>query len=222
MALEPEPRGAGLDWGGYAEPSGSRQFIPPDYYRNVRLDRRGNLFDPLFRREGIRLYGCTPVERAGDPGTCVRLERRRATGRQARAEGFGWRERAWARYPAPGRGEGDEQKSSVFFREACRVVSVLGQRELPGRPGDARLSYRHPTSGLKAVDGECLPPEIRVRLRYTTDGSEPTSGAGPPPIPLRVRRARGRLRHDGPEGPDGDAPAVRNPEPGLVFAMRCR
>ena len=44
--VEPEPGGAGLDWGGFVDLRKPFQFIPFDYYRNARLDRRSNPLDP--------------------------------------------------------------------------------------------------------------------------------------------------------------------------------
>ena len=53
LAWNPNPEERGLDWGGYVDLRKPFEFIPFDYYRNVRLDRRGNPLDPRrLRREG--------------------------------------------------------------------------------------------------------------------------------------------------------------------------
>jgi hexosaminidase len=53
------PRSAGLDWGGFVDLRKPFQFVPYDYYRNVRLDRRGQPVDPkLFvGKERLTDYG---------------------------------------------------------------------------------------------------------------------------------------------------------------------
>ena len=46
LAWNPNPEESGLDWGGFVDLRKPFQFVPFDYYRNVRLDRRGNPLDP--------------------------------------------------------------------------------------------------------------------------------------------------------------------------------
>src|SRR6266850_153693 len=46
LAWNQNPEETGLDWGGYVDLRKPFDFIPLDYYRNARLDRRGNPLDP--------------------------------------------------------------------------------------------------------------------------------------------------------------------------------
>ncbi len=192
LAWNQAPEETGLDWGGYLDLRKPFQFIPFDYYRNTRLDRRGNPLDPAAftgkdrltdygRAHVIGLQGNLWSETLGGDG---RLEY------MLLPKLFGLAERAWA--PDPDWvTERDTTKSASLYRDAwSRFVNVVGQRELPRLDREiAGLNYRIPTPGLK-VDGGMVRCSVELpgfTLRYTTDGSEPTarSAAVNGPIPLR-------------------------------------
>ena len=212
LAWNPNPEEPGLDWGGYVDLKKPFEFIPLDYYRNVRLDRRGN---PLDRAVFVGKDRLTDYGRSNILGIQGNLwsETLSADGRldyRLVPKLLGLAERAWAEDPLWAR-ERDEAKAEALFRDAWSVfVNVLGKRELPRLDREVPgLRYRIPTPGLAVVDGQVrasleIPGFV---LRYTTDGSEP--GVKSPevrgPIPVGGRRAGGRLRHDGPEGPHREA-----------------
>ena len=190
LAWNPNPEEPGLDWGGYVDLRKPFQFIPFDYYRNVRLDRSGNPLDPAvfigkdrltdYGRENILgIQGNLWSETLGGDG---RLDRKLVP------KLLGLAERAWAAEP-DWAAERDPAKSEPLYREAwSRFVNVLGKRELP-RLDREGVRYRIPTPGLKLENGGVL---VSVELpdftlRYTTDGSEPTARSPQVqgPIPLR-------------------------------------
>jgi len=192
LAWNPNPAEIGLDWGGYVDLRKPFDFIPLDYYRNARLDRRGNPLDPAVFAGKDRLtdYGRAHIvgiqgnlwsETLGGEG---RLDYMMVPKLLALAE------RAWA--PDPDwASERDPAKSESLYREAwSRFVNVLGQRELPHLDREVPgLNYRIPTPGLKVEDGtvRCSLEVPGFTLRYTTDGSDPTirSAVVRDPIPLR-------------------------------------
>ncbi len=179
MAWNQNPEEPGLDWGGYVDLRKPFEFIPFDYYRNVRLDRSGKPLDPavFVGKDRLTDFGRSNV--VGIQGN-IWAETLRAEGRldyKLVPKFFGLTERAWAKDPAWAQ-EKDEAKSAALFRKAwSEFVNVLGKRELPRLareiPG---LNYRIPTPGLKAIDGQvrCSLEIPGFVLRYTTDGSEPT------------------------------------------------
>ncbi len=198
LAWNPHPEEPGLDWGGFVDLRKPFDFIPLDYYRNTRVDRRGNPLDPTVFAGKDRLteYGRAHIlgiqgnlwsETLGGDG---RLEYMLVPKLLSLAE------RAWAPDPDWAR-ERDRAKSDSLYREAwSRFVNVVGQRELPRldreTPG---LNYRIPTPGLKIVSGMVY-TSVELpgfTLRYTTDGSEPTARssvvAGPIPLRSTVRVA---------------------------------
>jgi hexosaminidase len=176
LAWNPNPEERGLDWGGYVDLRKPFQFIPFDYYRNVRLDRSGNPLDPavFVGKDRLTEYGRANV--LGIQGN-LWSETLGADGRldyNLVPKLFGLAERAWAAEP-DWAAERDPQKSEPLYREAwSRFVNVLGKRELP-RLDREGVRYRIPTPGLKAEGGavHCSLELPGFTLRYTTDGSEP-------------------------------------------------
>ncbi len=192
LAWNQNPAETGLDWGGYIDLRKPFAFIPLDYYRNVRVDRRGNPLDPAVFAGKDRLtdYGRAHIvgiqgnlwsETLGAEGLVEYMLVPRV---------FALAERAWAPDPDWAK-ERDPAKSDSLYREAwSRFVNVLGQRELPRLDREVPgLNYRIPTPGLK-VEGAMVRCSLELpgfTLRYTTDGSEPTvrSAEVRGPIPFR-------------------------------------
>ncbi len=180
LAANKNPEEPGLDWGGYVDVDKPFQFIPFDYYRNVRFDRRGN---PIDRAVFVGKDRLTDYGRENVLGLQANLWSE-TLGGEGRLDYmllpklFGLAERAWAPDPAWAQ-ERDETRSAALYREAwSEFANVLGKRELPRLDGEpSAWSYRIPTPGLKVVDGHvrCSLQIPGFVLRYTTDGSEPTS-----------------------------------------------
>ena len=185
LAWNPHPQEPGLDWGGYVDLRKPFDFIPLDYYRNARVDRRGNPLDPSVFAGKDRLTDYGRAHIVGIQGNLWS----ETLGGDGRLEYmllpklFGLAERAWA--PDP------DWKSEALYREDwSRFVNVVGQRELPRLdreiPG---LNYRIPTPGLR-VQGGMVYTSVELpgfTLRFTTDGSDPTvsSSVVHGPIPFR-------------------------------------
>jgi hexosaminidase len=178
LAWNQAPEETGLDWGGYVDLRKPFDFIPLDYYRNTRLDRRGNPLNPavFVGKDRLTDYGRAHVvgiqgnlwsETLGGDG---RLEY------MLLPKLFGLAERAWAPDPDWAR-EANPARSDSLYREAwSRFVNVLGQRELPRLDREVPgVNYRIPTPGLKAEGGvvRCSVELPGFTLRYTIDGSEP-------------------------------------------------
>jgi hexosaminidase len=192
LAWNPNPAETGLDWGGYVDLRKPFDFIPLDYYRNARLDRRGNPLDPAVFAGKDRLtdYGRAHIlgvqgnlwsETIGGDGLLEYMLVPKL---------LGVAERGWAPDPDWAT-EGDPAKAESLYRDAwSRFVNVIGQRELPRLDREVPgLNYRIPVPGLKVEGGivRCTLELPGFTLRYTTDGSEPTvrSAVVSGPIPLR-------------------------------------
>lgn len=190
LAWNPNPEEPGFDWGGYVDLRKPFQFVPFDYYRNLRVDRAGRPLDPavFVGRDRLTDYGKANI--VGIQGNLF-SETLGAEGRlelKLVPKLFGLAERAWA--PEPDWSvERDAGKAEALYREAwSRFVNRLGKRELP-RLDREGVRYRIPTPGLKAEGGRvyCSLELPGLTLRYTTDGSEPTprSPEVRGPIPFR-------------------------------------
>jgi len=208
LAWNQNPEEIGLDWGGYIDMQKPFQFIPFDYYRNTRVDARGNpLPAGVFAgKDRLTEYGKSHIvgiqgnlwsETLGGDG---RLEYMMVP------KLFGLAERAWA--PAPDWAqEKDSARSDSLFREAwSRLVNVVGKRELPRLDREVPgLNYRIPSPGLR-IQGGSVNSSLELpgfTLRYTTDGSEPDARSplvrGPIPLRGTIRvaafNATGRKGH---------------------------
>jgi hexosaminidase len=195
LAWNQSPEEPGLDWGGYVDLGKPYEFIPFDYYRNVRFGHRGRPLDPgvFVGKDRLTDYGKTNVvglqanlwsETLGGDG---RLDY------MLLPKLFGLAERAWAPSPAWAE-ERDPAKSEVLYRDAfSELVNVVGKRELPRLDAEAPpWNYRIPTPGLKVVEGQ-LRASLQIpgfTLRFTTDGSEPTAKS--PQIRGGVKAPSGR------------------------------
>jgi len=198
FAWNRNPEEPGLDWGGFVDLRKPFQFIPFDYYRNVRLDHRGHPLDPgvFVGKDRLTDYGQAHV--VGLQGN-LWSETLGAEGRlefQLLPKLLALAERAWAPDPEWAR-EDDPAKAEGLYLEAwSRFVGVLGKRELPRLDREVPgIGYRIPTPGLKVESGMVL-SSVELpgfTLRYSTDGSEPTARSpevrGPIPFRGTVRVA---------------------------------
>src|SRR5712691_8527509 len=192
LAWNQNPEETGLDWGGYVDLRKPFQFIPFDYYRNARVDARGNPLDPavFVGKERLTDYGRAHI--VGIQGN-LWSETLGGDGRldyMMVPKLFGLAERAWAPDPDWAKEAGPARSDSLYQAAWSRLVNVVGKRELPRLDREVRgLNYRIPTPGLKVEGGvvRCSVELPGFTLRYTTDGSEPTmrSPEVRGPIPLR-------------------------------------
>lgn len=192
LAWNQNPEETGLDWGGYVDVRKGFQFIPFDYYRNTRVDRRGNPLDStvFIGKDRLTDYGRTHVVGIQGDLWSETLTSPDRLEYMMVPKLLGLAERAWAPDPDWAQ-ERDPMKSAALYRDAwSRFVNVLGKRELPRLDREVPgITYRIPTPGLEA-EGGTVRTSVEMpgfTLRYTTDGSEPTakSAAVQGPIPLR-------------------------------------
>ena len=217
LAWNQNPEETGLDWGGYIDMEKPFQFIPFDYYRNARVDRRGNPLRPdaFVGKDRLTDYGKNHI--VGIQGN-LWSETLGAEGRldyMFVPKLFGLAERAWAADPDWAR-EADTAKAEALYRDAwSRLVNVVGKRELPRLDREVPgLNYRIPTPGLLIRSGAVYTSsEIPgFTLRYTTDGSDPTASSPVVrgPIPLRGTI---RVAAFSSTGRKGHTASVRAPQP---------
>lgn len=168
----------GYYWGAYTDVDKPFSFIPYDYFKNSKEDRLGNALDrSIFNgKERLTDYGKQNI--VGMQGllwseTVNSPERMEY---MMLPKLIGMAERAWAQPPAWAKDNDDkayEKAWSIFANQ-------LGKRELPRLDYLAGgFAYRLPTAGA-IIEGNQVLANVQLpglTIRYTTDGSEPTTNS---------------------------------------------
>jgi hexosaminidase len=198
MAWNKNPEETGLHWGGFVDLRKPFEFIPHDYWKNLKYDHQGNSVDRsvFVGKDRLTDYGKANIVGIQANLWSETINYEGALDYKLVPKLLAFAERAWAKDPEWAR-EKDPAKAQALFEAAYSVfANVVGQRELPrlDRETPAWL-YRIPKPGLAVVGGQ-----VRVSLeipgfplRYTTDGTEPTVKSplvrGPIPVASDVRVA---------------------------------
>lgn len=170
----------GQYWGGYVDIDKLFSFIPYDYYKNQRENRYGKPLPANHYDGKIRLD-----ERSKENivGLQAPLWSEIITSREKfeylfLPKIFGLAERAWAPDPEWAAENDMEKTQSLYQDDWSAFIYILGTRELPKLDHYAGgFAYRIPTPGYRVVnnmvEANVLYPNMIVR--YTEDGSDPTS-----------------------------------------------
>ncbi|WP_247651875.1 family 20 glycosylhydrolase [Chitinophaga eiseniae] len=196
----------GFYWGGFVDVDKPFYFIPFDYYKNQKVDGRGNPVTPeLFvGKDRLTGFGASNI-----PGIQGLLWSETVTSSDRMEymilpKLLGLAERAWAQDPAWAT-EKDATKADAMYAQAWSVFSnVMGKREMPRLDYyEGGFNWRIPTAGA-TVDNGVLTANVQMPgliIRYTTNGEEPTlkspayNGpvqAGGKVVKLKVFSPRGR------------------------------
>jgi hexosaminidase len=206
LAYDKHPEEPGYAWAGFVDTRKAWEFVPFDLYQNARADLMGNPIDPATAFAGrARL---TAEGRRRIRGIQGQLWAENTKGRevleyQAFPKLLGLAERAWAAQPEWVRAADAAERQHLQRSAWNEFANRLGQRELPRLDRlHGGVLYRLPPPGA-AIQGGLLEANSAfpgLTIRYTTDGSEPTSSsepyAGPVPVSgtvkLRTFDDRGR------------------------------
>lgn len=182
LAYDKDPKEPGFYWAGFTDTREVYAFAPFDLYQGAREDLMGNPIDPAAyshhmaltkqgRQHILGLQGQLWGETIKHPD---RIEYMAVPRLLALAE------RAWA--PQPTWVTMDDAASAKYALDAQWNVfaNTVGQRELP-RLDDlfGGVNYRLPVPGA-VREGSLLKANVAfpgLTIRYTTDGSEPTTDA---------------------------------------------
>ncbi|MGF6927447.1 hexosaminidase [Chitinophaga sp. W2I13] len=196
----------GFYWGGFVDVDKPFYFIPFDYYKNSKVDGRGNPVTPeLFvGKDRLTGFGASNI-----PGIQGLLWSETVTSSDRMEymmlpKLLGLAERAWAQDPEWAT-EKDSAKADALYAQAWSVFSnVMGKREMPRLDYyEGGFNWRIPTAGAKVENG-VLSTNIQMPglvIRYTTNGDEPTLkspvyttpvAAGGKTVKLKVFSPKGR------------------------------
>lgn len=170
----------GYYWGGFLDIDKPFYFIPYDYYKNSKEDRRGSPVDPSYFTGKDRLTDFGKSNIVGLQGLLwsENIQGPDKLEYMLLPKLLGMAERAWAMDPEWAR-EKNREKSEVMYTKAWSLfVNQVGKRELPRLDYyQGGFQYRIPPTGALAVDGKLY---VNVQfpglvIHYTSDGQEPTS-----------------------------------------------
>ncbi|WP_143307587.1 family 20 glycosylhydrolase [Chitinophaga vietnamensis] len=169
----------GFYWGGFVDIDKPFYFIPFDYYKNQKVDGKGDPVTSALFVGKDRLTGFGQSNIRGIQGllwseTVTSSERMEY---MMLPKLLGLAERAWAQDPAWAT-EKDTAKADAMYQQAWSVfTNVMGKREMPRLDHySGGYNWRIPTAGAMAEDG-VVSANVQfpgLVIRYTTNGDEPT------------------------------------------------
>lgn len=180
MAYQKSFEEPGYYWGEYADIDKAFNFIPFNSFLNSNTDKFGNTLKPGFYDTKERLTEKGKANVVGLQGLLwsETIKGPKNLEYMIMPKLLGLAERAWAKDPEWAN-EPDSTKRKAMYNQAwARFANTLGKKELPRIDAAfGELHYRLPTSGAVIKDGKVhLNNQFPgLKVRYTTDQTEPTS-----------------------------------------------
>ncbi|MBF0406159.1 MAG: carbohydate-binding domain-containing protein [Candidatus Riflebacteria bacterium] len=184
LAYSKSPDEPGYYWGGFQDIDKPFYFVPYDYYKTTREDAAGNPADPanFFGKERLTDFGKSNI--VGIQGLLwgENVRSNELLDYLLLPKLLGLAERAWAKDPSWGTGNGGSKTDQnlnrkLYDQDWSKFVNTVGKREMPRLDSFAGgYKYRIPPVGAIKKNGRIM---INIQipglvLRYTNDGSEPT------------------------------------------------
>lgn len=177
LAYSNDPRERGFYWGGFIDTKKPYEMLPFDVFKSTKADPMGVSFsasdyadmeqlEPAARKNVIGIQGELWSETIKSEAMLEYYYMPKL---------LGLAERAWSKQP-----EWASKDEAAFNEAWSQFASTIAQKQLPRLSQLAGgYNYRIPTPGAKIEDGKlyanlALPG---MDIRYTTDGSEPTTDA---------------------------------------------
>ncbi|WP_187261241.1 family 20 glycosylhydrolase [Pontibacter beigongshangensis] len=167
-------------WGSYVDVDKAFYFIPLDYYKSAKEDVAGN---PLDTSTFIGKERLTAAGAANIVGLQCQLWSEKIRGADQLEymllpKLLGFAERAWAKNPAWATLADPEKAAAAYAKDWTWFVNITGKKELPRLDRYAGgFNYRIPPAGIRQIDGK-VHANVQLpgfTIRYTTDGSVPTT-----------------------------------------------
>lgn len=182
LAYHKSPDEMGYYWGGFQDVDKPFYFIPYNYYKTAKENAAGNPIDKSYFIGKDRLTDFGKSNIVGIQGLLWSENVRSVAIMEylLLPKLLGLAERAWAKDPEWATENNPEQFQLKYNDAWSSFVNTVGKRELPKLDYYAGgFKYRIPPVGLSLVDGKVSANSQfpGLTIRYTTDGSEPTTSS---------------------------------------------
>jgi hexosaminidase len=179
MSYLRSPEEPGYYWGGFTDADKPFYFIPYDYFRNTKEDAAGNPVkaDAFVGKDRLTDFGKSNIVGLQGLIWSETLRSEANLEYMILPKLLGLSERAWSKDPEWATTTDAAKATERYAADWNRFVNQVGQQELPKLDYYAGgFAYRVPPPGMKIENGKLL---LNVqfpgmKIRYTTDGSEPT------------------------------------------------
>ena len=194
MAYNKDPDETGLSWSGWTTTKSAFDVIPLDIFANAKYDKNGNLLKQEDIDNKVRLTEEGKKNFKGIQGQiwCETITSPEKLEYMVFPKILAIAERAWAHEPAWSAGNDNLQQA-----DWNKFTNTLGQIEL--KKLDQKfggIKYRLPLPGAKITDGQLFANVAfpGLDIRYTTDGSEPTSTSSLYTEPVKIASESVKLK----------------------------
>ena len=181
LAYDKDPEEKGLYWGGLVNTKKAFEFIPFDMFKSTKVDPLDIPFDEETDFKGMERLKTSAIKNIIGVQGELWSEALREPGMIEYAllpKMFGLAERAWAKPSAWESTTDFEARNTAIDEEWNDFANTLGQKELKRLDQlFGTYNYRIPLPGAIVEDGQ-LKANIAFpgfEIRYTTDGTEPTT-----------------------------------------------
>ncbi len=191
FACEKDPAEPGYYWGGFIDTRQVYEFCPLDIFTTATTDAMGRPLDrsALAARERLTPDGARRIAGIQAELWGENLSDRARLEYMLMPRLIAVAERAWAADPGWTEIAGAPARAARMAHDWNEFANRLGQRELP-RLDHLRggIAYRIPVPGAVVRDGrlEATLDLPGLKLRYTTDGTDPTAASADYAEPVAV------------------------------------
>ncbi|MEL6944792.1 MAG: family 20 glycosylhydrolase, partial [Bacteroidota bacterium] len=193
LAYNKDPKEPGFYWGGFIDTRKPYEVIPYDIFKSTTHDPMGNEFDQ--EKDYAQLERLKPNAKSKILGLQGELWSETVKGSEMLEYYYlpkliGLAERAWAAQPEWALLEEQETRAKALDQAWNIAANTIAQQELPRLSKlSGGYNYRIPTPGARVKEGllevnSSLPGLI---IRYTTDGSEPTTSSEVYTQPIEIK-----------------------------------
>jgi hexosaminidase len=179
LAYNSNPEEPGYYWAGFCDVDKTYSFHPFDYFKTAIEDRFGNKLNKnLFQtKERLTKYGKSNIVGIQGHLWSENIKGQDLLEYFAIPKLLGLAERAWSKMPSWGEEETEQNLYEQLMDDYTIFLNVIGHRELKRLAFfNGGYTFRIPSPGIVEKDGKIY-MNIQypgLKIRYTTNGSEPT------------------------------------------------